>query len=51
MARDPADGPHSEYARYAFGWSDKKPGIIFWLIVAGMFAYVVYRFTILGGTL
>lgn len=38
------DGPKSQLARYAFGWSDEKPGATFWLIVAAMFAYVVYRF-------
>jgi hypothetical protein len=44
MFRDPADGPRSQLARYAFGWSDEKPDAIFWLIIGCMFAYVVYRF-------
>lgn len=25
-------GPRSEHARYAFGYSDKKPGLAWWLI-------------------
>lgn len=25
-------GPRSEFARYAFGYSDKKPGLTFWVI-------------------
>ncbi len=44
MFRDPALGPRSDFARYAFGWSDKKPDKVFWLIIGGMCAYVVYRF-------
>ncbi len=36
------DGPRSEWARYAYGYSDKKPGWSFWLIHIGMVAFVVY---------
>lgn len=25
-------GPRSEFARYAYGYSDKKPGLAFWII-------------------
>lgn len=35
--------PRSELARYAYGYSDKKPGKVFWLIHLGMIAYVVYN--------
>jgi uncharacterized membrane protein len=30
------DGPKSELARYAFGYSDKKPSVTFWVIQAAM---------------
>jgi len=36
--------PRGELARYAFGYSDKKPGLSWWLIHAGMVAYVIYNF-------
>lgn len=36
------EGPKSEWARYAFGYSDKKPGRWFWIIHGLMIAYVVY---------
>jgi hypothetical protein len=32
--------PKSELARYAFGYSDKKPGRLFWAIHVGMVAYI-----------
>jgi hypothetical protein len=32
--------PKSELARYAFGYSDKKPGWLFWAIHAAMIAYI-----------
>jgi hypothetical protein len=32
----PDDGPRSELARYAYGYSDKKPGRIYWIIQAVM---------------
>jgi hypothetical protein len=47
MFRDPKLGPRDEFSRYAYGWSDKKPSAGFWMIVGGMFAYVVYRFATL----
>jgi hypothetical protein len=34
--------PRSELARYAFGYSDKKPGWLFWLIQLGMVAFVLW---------
>lgn len=36
--------PRGELARYAFGYSDKKPGWAFWVIHAAMFAFVLYNF-------
>jgi|HubBroStandDraft_6_1064221.scaffolds.fasta_scaffold43001_9 hypothetical protein len=39
--------PRSELARYAFGFSDKKPGWLFWLIHLAMVAFVAWAF--LGG--
>ena len=38
------DGPRSELARYAYGYSNEKPGVVYWLIVAAMFGYVAVRF-------
>lgn len=37
-------GPASPLARYAFGYSDNKPGWKFWAIHAGMIAVVAYHF-------
>jgi hypothetical protein len=34
--------PKGELARYAFGYSDKKPGPAFWIIHAAMIAYVLF---------
>jgi hypothetical protein len=34
--------PRSELARYAFGYSDKKPGWLFWLIHLAMVAFVLW---------
>jgi hypothetical protein len=39
--------PRSELARYAFGYSDKKPGWLFWLIHLAMVAFITW--TMLGG--
>ena len=36
------DGPRGEFARYAYGWSDKKPWTTMWILI-GMVAYIVYR--------
>lgn len=47
MPRTPDGGPKSSLARYAFGWSDQKPDMTFWAIVASMFLYVVYKFATL----
>lgn len=41
------DGPRSSFARYAFGWSDKKPDWVDWAIIGGMVAYIVYRFAMM----
>ena len=35
--------PKSELTRYAFGYSDKKPGAAFWIILGLMVAYVLYH--------
>lgn len=35
--------PRGELARYAFGYSDKKPGLAFWLILAAMVAFILYN--------
>ena len=34
-------GPKSELARYAFGYSDKKPGWTYWGIIAAMVLVIV----------
>ena len=34
--------PKGELFRYAFGYSDKKPGLAFWLILAGMIVLILY---------
>jgi len=34
--------PKSELAKYAFGYSDKKPGWTYWLVQAAVFAFCVY---------
>jgi hypothetical protein len=39
--------PRGELARYAFGYSDKKPGWLFWLIHLAMVAFIAWAF--LGG--
>lgn len=46
MHRD--DGPRSEFSRYAYGWSDKKPGWPYWLIIGGMAGFVAFKFATLG---
>jgi hypothetical protein len=33
-------GPKSDWARYAYGYSDKKPGAAFWIIHAVMVIYI-----------
>ena len=37
------DEPRGELARYAFGFTDKKPGLTFWAIHAGMVAFIIWR--------
>lgn len=39
---NPDKGPKSEWARYAYGYSDKKPGASFWLIHGAMVAFILY---------
>jgi hypothetical protein len=39
--------PRSDLARYAFGYSDKKPGWLFWLIHLAMVAFIAWF--LLGG--
>lgn len=34
-------GPKSDLARYAFGYSDKKPGKLFWVIHAGLVLFAL----------
>jgi hypothetical protein len=34
--------PRSELARYAFGYSDRKPGWLFWLIHLAMLAFIAW---------
>lgn len=36
------DGPKSDWARYAFGYSDKKPGASFWIIHAWLLALALW---------
>jgi hypothetical protein len=36
------DEPKGELARYAFGYSDKKPGWLFWAIHVGMIAFILW---------
>lgn len=33
--------PQGELARYAFGYSDKKPGLAFWIIHALMILFIL----------
>lgn len=33
--------PRGELGRYAFGYSDQKPGVAFWVILAVMVAYIL----------
>lgn len=35
--------PRGELARYAFGYSDKKPGRAWWVMHLGMIAFVIYH--------
>jgi hypothetical protein len=42
-ARSSDHGPRSEHARYAFGYSDKKPGLAWWIITGGMVCFVVLK--------
>jgi hypothetical protein len=35
--------PRSELARYAFGYSDKKPGRTFWVSLTIMVVYILYK--------
>ncbi len=37
-----ANEPRSELARYAYGYSDKKPGKTFWLVQAAIIVATVY---------
>lgn len=37
----PDDGPDGELARYAYGYSDKKPGWAFWLVHAVLAVVVI----------
>lgn len=35
--------PRGELARYAFGYSDKKPGWAFWIIHVLMVTYIIWH--------
>lgn len=35
--------PQGELSRYAFGYSDKKPGWTFWVPLALMVVYILYN--------
>ena len=41
-------GPQSDFARYAYGYSDKKPGWNFWLIIGGMVIFILYQIISIG---
>ena len=41
--READRGPLSEWARYAYGYSDKKPGWTSWAPLAIMVIYVVWK--------
>jgi hypothetical protein len=40
--------PRSELARYAFGYSDKKPGKLFWIIHIIMMIFIIINFVHVG---
>ena len=42
------DGPQSDLARYAYGYSDKKPGWSYWLVLVGMVGFIIWK---IGGML
>lgn len=46
------DGPKSDFARYAFGYSDRKPRLTYWIaigaIIAGIALLIAYRLLLLG---
>lgn len=43
MSGERRDGPKSDWARYAYGYSDKRPGFAFWAIHAGMVAFIIWQ--------
>ncbi len=36
-------GPKSQFARYAYGYSNEKPHWSFWAIYAGMIAFIAVQ--------
>ena len=48
MRRKADQGPRSELARYAFGYSDRKPSRSFWLIFAGMVLFVLLQLLVIS---
>lgn len=34
--------PKDEFNRYAFGYSDKKPSLTWWIMMAAMVAFALY---------
>lgn len=41
-------GPRSQYARYAYGYSDEKPGKSFWVILAVMALFCISQIVTLN---
>jgi hypothetical protein len=40
--------PLSEHARYAYGYSDKKPGWTWWLVHIALVLFVLYNTVTIG---
>lgn len=40
--------PKSDIARYAFGYSDKKPGKLFWIIHIAMVVFILINIVQVG---
>ncbi len=38
--------PKGELARYAFGYSNKKPGWTYWGILIGMVTFIIYNLAV-----
>jgi hypothetical protein len=42
--------PNSQALRYAYGYTDKKPGLVWWAIHAAMLIFVGYNIFSLSGS-